>query len=177
MQIAFGDESCISHFGKLVYAYAFIVLDPTQIDVARDYVLNFTEKPNSRIHFRDLRPHARQKWTSIVFNGPWSIQVEFSSANSRNQERLRRKILAGLYTQSQESRWVLESRGTKADSRDLRLFQALAGRHHRRGPWVEHVHAQSEPLLWAADVAVSSSTASIIEGRPIPFPIASQRFT
>jgi hypothetical protein len=169
VRISFGDESCVSQNGLWIYAMGFVSLDESDLDFGREYVRTACMRPELRYHFHDESEVRRAYLVRHVALGPWSITSAWKITSAQLQERSRRLLLAEMSAFAIEAVWVLESRDRASDRRDLRLFDGLRGVPDIARPRIEHVRADVEPLLWAADVVASSAARAGLRGLPAPF--------
>jgi len=171
MFVSFGDESFVSTTEGDFYVIAMVRVREARLHQARDFALRSCLKPGLRFHFHSEGPQRRTSLVESLRSGPWEIQTLATGAGAAQQERVRRLLLKAHFARTTDHRWILESRGARADLRDIELIEALsqAPRHHF--PHVSHSRSETEPLLWVADV-FAGACSSALAGRAdyeVPF--------
>lgn len=162
-EAAWIDESI--HVAARAYILAAVVAEQGSVDQARARMRSFLRGRRNRVHWREMSEKQQLEIAAAITGlGVRAVAVVATNLDPRKQERARRKCLERLAQELDRRRivtaWV-ESRGSVADRRDIRMVDAFRTRG-TIGPSlrVGFLPASADPMLWIADVFAGALSAA-----------------
>ena len=166
MLSAWGDESGSNRaLDPGAYLLGAVILEDNRADGVRDTICSLLLRGQRKVHWYSESNRRRDDLIRVLADLaiPGLVVTRVSGISEREERRRRKCLDVFIYelTQMGCTNITLESRGKKADIRDLAFVRSQIA-HGAISPGFQLFHATgpSDPLLWLADVAVGAAVAA-----------------
>ena len=166
MLSAWGDESGSNRaLDPGAYLLGAVILEEDCADDVRDTIRSLLLRGQRKVHWYSESNRRRDDLIRVLadFAIPGLVITRVSGIAEREERRRRKCLDAFIYelTQMGCTTVTLESRGKKADDRDIAFVESQIGIGALIPEFrVFHATGPSDPLLWLADIAVGAAVAA-----------------